>query len=111
LELLNCARFSFCKPQAALINFGRGAVINTPDLLAALDSGKLSHAVLDVFDVEPLPTNSPLWAHEKITVLPHISAPTNRQSAAKVVAENMARYRLHGCAGIAAQFVDRINGY
>jgi glyoxylate/hydroxypyruvate reductase len=109
--LLNHTRFSNCKPKAALINFGRGAVINTPDLLAALNSGKLSHAVLDVFDVEPLPVDSPLWAHEKITVLPHISAPTNRQSAAKVVAENMARYRLHGNAGIAAQFVNRLNGY
>jgi glyoxylate/hydroxypyruvate reductase len=95
-NLLNAARLACFKPTAALINFGRGAIVNASDLIATLDHGTLSHAVLDVFDVEPLPTESALWHHEKVTVLPHISAPTHHGSAAKVVAENIARYRANG---------------
>lgn len=95
-NLLNAARLACFKPTAALINFGRGAIVNASDLIVALDHGILSHAVLDVFDVEPLPTESVLWHHENVTVLPHISAPTHRGSAAKVVAENVARYRANG---------------
>jgi len=49
-----------------------------------------------VFDEEPLPTTSLLWNHQKVTVLPHISAPTNRDSAAKIVASNVARFRASG---------------
>jgi glyoxylate/hydroxypyruvate reductase len=64
--------------------------------------------VLDVFDVEPLPVESTLWSHEKVTVLPHISAPTHQGSAAKVVAENIARYR---ATGVIPKTVDREIGY
>jgi glyoxylate/hydroxypyruvate reductase len=95
-NLLNGTRLARFKPTAALINFGRGAIVNASDLVAALDHGTLSHAVLDVFDVEPLPAESALWHHEKVTVLPHISAPTHQESAAKVVAQNIARYRANG---------------
>ncbi len=107
-NLINADRIAKMKPGAALINFGRGAIINTADLLSALDSNALSHAVLDVFDVEPLPANSPLWANEKITVLPHISAPTHQGSAAQVVAANMARFR---ATGAVPHTVDRGVGY
>ena len=58
-----------------------------------LDSGRLSHAVLDVFDEEPLPAASPFWARPDVTVLPHISAPTDDQTAARVVADNVRRFR------------------
>ncbi len=95
-NLLNRDRLAHFKANAALINFGRGAIVNTSDLITALDHNTLSHAVLDVFEVEPLPTESALWHHRTITVLPHISAPTHRKSAAKVVAENIARYRASG---------------
>ncbi len=95
-NLLNARRFTQMKPQAALINFGRGAIVNSADLMAALNANQLSHAVLDVFETEPLPTDNPLWAHEKITVLPHISAPTHKGTASAVVAGNIARFRATG---------------
>jgi glyoxylate/hydroxypyruvate reductase len=106
--LLNAKTLALMKPNAALINFGRGAIVNTADLLNALDHGAISHAVLDVFEVEPLPVESALWSHAKITVLPHISAPTHRGSASLVAAENVARYRAEG---IVPQTVDRKAGY
>ncbi|MDO9418157.1 2-hydroxyacid dehydrogenase [Pararhizobium sp.] len=93
---------------ASLINFARGPVVVADDLVAALDSSHLKHAVLDVFEVEPLPVQSVLWDHPQITVLPHISAPTDRETAAKIVAGNIAGYRSSGT--IPAQ-VDRTRGY
>lgn len=94
--LLNKTRFAQMKQGASIINFGRGAIIVSEDLLNALDEGCLSHAVLDVFEREPLEDQSPFWHHPKVTVLPHISAPTNRQTAAAIVAENIRRWRETG---------------
>ncbi|MGU3284048.1 2-hydroxyacid dehydrogenase [Methylobacterium mesophilicum] len=91
--LVNAARLAALKPGAALINFARGPIVVTDDLIAALDSGHLSHAVLDVFDTEPLPAGSPLWTHLGVTVLPHISGPTDMDSAATTVAANLREYR------------------
>jgi len=95
-HLLNVERIAAMREGASVINFARGGVVDTDALLHALDDEKVSHAVLDVFDEEPLPTNSVLWNHQKVTVLPHISAPTNRDSAAKIVASNVARFRASG---------------
>ncbi len=106
--LLNAKRFALMKTTASLINFGRGAIVNTNDLLAALDRGQLNHAVLDVFETEPLPTDSALWMHEKVTVLPHISAPTHLVSASQIVAKNIAAYRSQG---VIPSAVDRRIGY
>lgn len=78
---------------AKLINFSRGAIINTPELLALLENKHISHAVLDVFEHEPLATNDPIWNNPNITILPHISAPTNMRSAAKIAAKNISTYR------------------
>jgi glyoxylate/hydroxypyruvate reductase A len=94
--LLHAGRLAAIKPGAALINFARGPVVVTGDLLASLDSGHLSHAVLDVFDEEPLSPDSRLWRHPQVTVLPHISAPTDFETAAAVIANNIATYRETG---------------
>jgi glyoxylate/hydroxypyruvate reductase A len=91
--LLNAERLALLPANASLINFARGPIVVSDDLLQALDAGHLNHAVLDVFDVEPLPEDAPFWNHPAITVLPHISAPTDRQTAAEIVAANIRTYR------------------
>jgi glyoxylate/hydroxypyruvate reductase A len=74
---------------SALINLGRGAHVIEDDLLAALDRGQLAHAVLDVFEAEPLPPGHRFWRHERVTLLPHAAALTDPRSAAQVVAANV----------------------
>lgn len=96
-------------PQgSAIINFARGGIINTDDLLEALNSNYISHAVLDVFEHEPLSENSELWQHPDITVLPHISAPTNLNSACDIVAKNILQFRQSGQLPVC---VDKKTGY
>lgn len=94
--LLNSSRISEMKSGASIINFARGPIIVADDLLDALNSGHLSHAVLDVFDVEPPPQTSPFWDHENVTVLPHISGPTSPASSARIVAANIRDWRATG---------------
>ena len=74
---------------AALVNLARGAHLVDADLLAALASGQIGHAVLDVFQAEPLDSSHPFWAHPQVTVLPHVAALTDERSAAAVVAANI----------------------
>jgi glyoxylate/hydroxypyruvate reductase A len=94
--LLGEERLGAMKKGAALINFARGPIVPAAPLMEALSAGHLSHAVLDVFDREPLPPDSELWSHPDVTLLPHISAPTDRDSAAVIVAENVRRFRRTG---------------
>jgi glyoxylate/hydroxypyruvate reductase A len=94
--LLDTRRLALLPRGAKLINFARGPIIDTPALVAALDRGEVGHAVLDVFDVEPLPSDSPLWRHPGITVLPHVSAATDPDTATAIVAQNIAAYRADG---------------
>jgi glyoxylate/hydroxypyruvate reductase len=91
-NLFGEATLNGCKPGAAIINFGRGAIINETDLISCLNKGHLSHAVLDVFETEPLPKDNPLWQHDKVTILPHIAAPTNKSTASIIVAQNINRF-------------------
>jgi len=74
---------------AGLVNLARGAHVVDDELLAALDSGHLGHAVLDVFHTEPLPAGHRFWAHPQVSVLPHAAAATDARSAAAVVAHNI----------------------
>ena len=94
--MLDARALGQLRPGAALINFARGAIIDDNALRAALDAQQLRHAVLDVFRTEPLPADQWQWQHPQVTVLPHISGPTNRQTAAAIVAANIRRYRAAG---------------
>ncbi len=67
------ARFS---PSARLINVGRGELVVAPDLVEALEAGRIAGAALDVFDTEPLPESSPLWEMPDVLVSPHMSGDT-----------------------------------
>ncbi len=87
--LLNAECFAALPRGAAVVNLARGAHVVEADLLAALRSGQVSHAVLDVFATEPLPADHPFWQHPDITVLPHAAAQTDPRSAAAVVAANV----------------------
>jgi glyoxylate/hydroxypyruvate reductase len=86
-DLLDRRAFAQLPRGAHVINVGRGATIVDEDLLAALDEGRLASATLDVFRVEPLPAEHPFWSHPKITVTPHLAAPTPYGPAALQIAE------------------------
>ncbi len=107
-QLLDQQRLALLPGGAAVINFARGPVLDTDALIAALNTNALSHAVLDVFATEPLPTDNVLWSHASVTVLPHISAITNQLSASKIVAANIANYR---ATGDLPPIVDVVRGY
>ena len=106
--ILNTHTFAQLAPGAALVNFGRGGHLQDDDLLAALDSGQLSHAVLDVFNEEPLPTEHVFWSHPRVTVLPHIAAVTDPATAAPILMRNVAAFRT-GAALVG--LVERARGY
>jgi glyoxylate/hydroxypyruvate reductase A len=102
-------RFLAALPRgAALVNLARGAHVVDADLLAALDSGHLAHAMLDVFHTEPLPAGHAYWQHPRVTVLPHAAAATDERSAAAVVAANLRALR---AGAPIAHLVDRGRGY
>ena len=106
--LLNYKTLSYLKKGASIINFARGAIINEKDLVKHLNSGKIKHAVLDVFEKEPLPKTSILWKHKKVTVLPHISAHTDTETASVIVSKNIKMYRLKNKV---PKYVDIQRGY
>jgi glyoxylate/hydroxypyruvate reductase A len=93
---------------ASLVNLARGAHVVDADLLAALASGHIAHAVLDVFHTEPLPRGHAFWSHPRITVLPHVAAPTDPRSAALIAAANVRALR---DGRPLAHRVDRARGY
>ena len=91
-----------------LINVGRGEHVIDDDLFAALDSGQLAHATLDVFRQEPLPADSPFWDHPAITVTPHHSGNVRVTSKSRLLAANIRR----ALAGeTLLDPVDRARGY
>jgi glyoxylate/hydroxypyruvate reductase len=106
--LLNAAFFAALPRGAALVNLARGAQVVDADLLAALDSGQLGHAVLDVFHTEPLPAGHRFWTHPSVTLLPHAAAMTDARSAAAVVVRNVRALR---DGQPPAHRVDRRRGY
>lgn len=77
---------------AGLVQVGRGAHQVMADIIAALDSGQLSGAMLDVFETEPLPAGSPAWTHPRITVTPHVASLPSRLERARYIADCIARF-------------------
>jgi glyoxylate/hydroxypyruvate reductase A len=100
--------FSALPAGASLINAGRGAHLHEAALLEALDSGRLSQAILDVAEPEPLPPTHPFWKHSRIIVTPHIAGSTQPETAALVLLDNLRRHQrgepLHAA-------IDRSLGY
>lgn len=105
---LNQSLFDLLPEKSIVINVGRGQHLNEMDLLNALEYGRVSHAILDVFSEEPLPKTHPFWNHPKITLTPHISAPTLRDETVKQIAEKIQK--LASGEVISGQ-VDRNRGY
>jgi glyoxylate/hydroxypyruvate reductase A len=107
-NILNTRSLGWLPQGAVILNPGRGALIDDDALLAALATGQVAHATLDVFRVEPLPVDHPFWTHPQVTVTPHIAADTRPATSAKVLAENIRR----GESGEAfLHLVDRHQGY
>lgn len=107
-DILNAELFSRLPSGAVLIHVGRGEHLVEADLLAALDSGQLSAASLDVFAIEPLPTDHVFWHHDRIVVTPHDACDSTPTQVAQEVAEAMAR--LDG-GQLPISVVDRHAGY
>jgi glyoxylate/hydroxypyruvate reductase A len=90
--ILNTSTFALLPKDAALINAARGAHLVDEDLLAALASGQISAAVLDVFREEPLPADHPFWHHPRVILTPHVAAFTNPTTAAPIILDNIRRF-------------------
>ncbi len=107
-NLINAATLAQMPKGAMIVNPGRGPLIDDDALLAALDSGHIAQATLDVFRLEPLPVNHPFWAHPNVTVTPHIASETRAKTASQTIAENVHR-GAHGLPFV--HLVDRTAGY
>jgi len=106
--ILNAKTFAALPHGAFVMNVARGGHLVEADLIAAIDSGHLSGATLDVFETEPLPETSPLWLHPKVTVTPHVAAISDPRIAAQQVVDAIARDR----AGMPLEnLVDLERGY
>src|SRR5271170_4045710 len=108
-EGIFCARTFAMMPRGAmLVNVGRGKHVVDEDLIRALDSGQLSYAALDALWPEPLPPESPLWRHPKVTVMPHVA---RRPTVAQLVTEIAANIRSVEAGGPLLQEIDLATGY
>ncbi|MGR3660879.1 MAG: 2-hydroxyacid dehydrogenase [Paracoccaceae bacterium] len=107
-NIIDEASLSLLPKGAMILNPGRGALIDDGALLAALGTGQVGHATLDVFRTEPLPKDDPYWSHPNVTVTPHIASETRADTSSQVIAENIRRFE----AGEPMKFiVDRKAGY
>lgn len=107
-NILNAETLAHLPKGACIINAGRGPLIDDQALLAALASGHIRHATLDVFREEPLPADHAYWKHANVTVTPHIAAFTRTKTATSAILEQIRR----DLQGFALQhIVDRVRGY
>ncbi|WP_394359621.1 D-2-hydroxyacid dehydrogenase [Amycolatopsis sp. SB7-3] len=93
--MFDAEAFAAMKPGSRFVNVGRGELVVTSDLTAALRDGPLGGAALDVFDTEPLPVDSPLWTMENVLISPHMSGDFVgwRNTLVEVFADNFRRWR------------------
>ncbi|MBT0957466.1 glyoxylate/hydroxypyruvate reductase A [Alphaproteobacteria bacterium KMM 3653] len=106
--ILSADLFAKLPKGACLINAARGQHLIEDDLLAALESGQIAQATLDVFTVEPLPEEHPFWAHPAITVTPHIASRIDAETGSRIIAANLAEYERSGAV---ADLADAKRGY
>ena len=106
--LLDAAALGRLAHGAHVVNVGRGGTLVDADLLALLDSGKLSGATLDVFAKEPLPPTHPYWTHPRVVVTPHVSGLTVPEDAVAQIAAKIARLE---CGEAVTGLFDRERGY
>jgi len=92
--LFNRALIQQMKPSAILINIGRGAIVRLDDLVAALEAGDIAGAALDVCEVEPLPSDHPLWTMPNVIITPHVAAASPRvpERHLETLLENVRRF-------------------
>lgn len=106
--ILGADLFAKLPEGAAIVSAGRGAHLDPGALIAALDSGRLSRAVIDVTPTEPLPAGDPLWSHPKLVLTPHVAAATDVEGAGRALIANLRRHRAgEPMIGV----VDRGRGY
>ena len=89
--ILNAALFARLPRGAGIVNLGRGGHLVESDLLAALDSGQLAAAMLDVFESEPLPAGHPFWTHPRIVITPHVAATSGNETGIVALLDNIRR--------------------
>lgn len=109
-DLIDRRALATMKRGAYLLNFGRGDLVVDDDLAAAVRDGVIAGAVLDVFRTEPLPSDSPLWTTEGITIFPHVGGlhPERDEGVAALWVDNLRRFV---AAEPLRQVVDRARGY
>ena len=106
--IFNAKTFAMMRDDAILVQLGRGGHLVEDDLIAALDQGRPAIAALDVFQTEPLPTDSPLWHNPKVRITPHIASDSDGDAIARSV---MAAISDHEAGRDPAGLVDRGRGY
>lgn len=106
--VINKTLLAQLNPEAYILNLARGAHVVEADLLAALDSGHISGATLDVFGQEPLTPNHAFWSHSRVSMTPHIAAMTLQAPAMDAIAKNIQVLEM---GGQPTGLVDRVRGY
>ena len=110
-DLYNESLFAQMQPGTSFINVGRGESVNTSDLIAALESGQIGFAGLDVFETEPLPASSPLWEMPNVLITPHTAGLARHftQRLTEIFLANLDSYQTDG--QLTRNQVDLSSGY